>query len=109
MIIQMLLAAMFAFSAASKILRTQTMVRHWNDYRYPFWLMHAIATLEALAVLGMLTGFLIPGVLKYAAALIAVLMLGAVHAHLFRAGHKPYMALNAVLMLILAIALMALQ
>lgn len=31
------------------------------------------------------------------------------NAHLFRAGHKPYMALNAVLMLILAIALMALQ
>ncbi|WCN37658.1 DoxX family protein [Aneurinibacillus uraniidurans] len=105
LIIQMILVIMFTFSAAIKFLRTKTMVQHWNEYRYPFWFMYVVATLETIGVIGILAGFWYSELLKYAAALISVLMLGAIHAHLFRAKHNPYMAINAFLMLGLSILL----
>ncbi|WP_139492461.1 DoxX family protein [Brevibacillus dissolubilis] len=106
-IIQVVLVIMFAISVAMKFLRTKNMVQHWNEYRYPFWFMYVIATLEGIGALGMLGGFVYPQLLNYAAALLAVLMAGAIHAHLFRARHKPYMASNALLMLGLCIVLIA--
>ncbi|MFD7525555.1 DoxX family protein [Paenibacillus chitinolyticus] len=66
------------------------MVQHWNEYRYPFWFMYVVATLEIIGGIGVLTGFWYFELSKYIAALIAVLMLGTIHAHLFRAKHNPY-------------------
>lgn len=82
------------------------MVRHWNEYRYPMWLMAVIASLEAAGVVVMIYAFWNTGLVKYAALLFAILMLGAVHAHLFRARHKPIMAANAILMLALSVLLL---
>lgn len=106
-IIQVILAVMFSISVAMKFLRTKQMVQHWNEYRYPYWFMYVIATLEAIGVIGILGGFMFPELLNYSASLLAVLMVGAIHAHLFRAKHKPYMAINALLMLCLSIFLIA--
>jgi len=88
-------------------LRTKSMVRHWNDYRYPLWFMNVTASLELIGALGMITALWIPEILKYAAFLFTVLMLGAIHAHLFRAKHKPIMAINALFMLLLSVILLA--
>lgn len=81
------------------------MVQHWNEYRYPMWFMFVIAILELTGVLGLLAAFWFQGMLKFAAVLLAVLMIGAIHAHLFRAKHNPLMAINAVVMLLLSITL----
>ncbi|RIX52067.1 DoxX family protein [Paenibacillus nanensis] len=101
-IVSFILILMFTFSAATKFFRQKTMVQHWNDYRYPFWFMDVTAALELIGVIGILASFRYPGLLTYAAALIAALMLGAIHAHLVRAKHKLYMVVNAGLMLGLA-------
>lgn len=86
-----------------KVSRTKSMVHHWNEYRYPMWFMNVTALFELAGVIGMIVSFWIPGILPYSAALFIVLMLGALHAHLFRAKHKPVMALNAFIMLVLPI------
>jgi hypothetical protein len=103
---QSVLCVMFIISAVMKFARTKSMVRHWNEYRYPMWLMSVIAVLEIVGALGMIAANWIPGLLKAAALLLVLLMLGAIHAHLFRAKHKPVMALNALLMLVIAAALL---
>lgn len=99
-ILQVIVAGMFTFSAIMKFSRSQTMVQHWNEYRYPPWLMDVIASLELLGATSMVAAFWSPGLLKYAAVLLALLMLGAIHAHLFRAQHRPIMAINALFMLV---------
>jgi len=106
---QTIVVVMFTLSAAMKFLRTEQMVKHWTEYRYPFPLMSAIAVLETLGALGMLAGFRYSGIVPYSAALLAALMLGAIHAHLFRAKHKPYMAVNAFAMLYLSVSLIAIR
>jgi len=106
---QILLIAMFAFSACTKFFRTKSMVEHWNQYKYPFWFMYVTAVLEVIGTGGILAGFWYAELLKYAAALIILLMLGAIHAHLFRARHKPFMAINAMFMLVLSTVLIALH
>ncbi|GIO93902.1 MULTISPECIES: DoxX family protein [Paenibacillus] len=103
---QGILIVIFVISASLKFLRAPSMVRHWTEYRYPFWGMYAVASLEAAGVALMITAFWLPENTFYAAALFAVLMIGAVHAHLFRAKHKPIMALNAMLMLVLSVTLL---
>jgi len=106
-IMQWILAAMFSFSAAVKFLRTESMVRHWNEYRYPMWFMFSIASLELVGVIGIVAAIWAPAwLLKVASALFAALMIGAVHAHLFRAKHKPLMAINAFLMFALSAVLL---
>ncbi|AFH63299.1 DoxX family protein [Paenibacillus caseinilyticus] len=102
----LLLAAMFTFSAAAKFLRTASMTRHWREYRYPMPLMQGIAVLEAAVVVSMIASLWLPWIRLLGAGLCAVLMLGAVHAHLVRARHKPFMASNALLMLGLALYLL---
>ncbi|MBD0382201.1 DoxX family protein [Paenibacillus sp. WST5] len=104
-ILKWIVICMFAFSSAIKFLRTKSMVRHWNEYRYPMWFMHVTAILELIGSFGILISSWVPATLIYAAALLAVLMLGAIHAHLARAKHSPFMAINACLMLILSITL----
>lgn len=106
MIVQVILICMFAFSAAIKFLRKPMMVQHWNEYRYPIWFMFVIATLELIGVLGLLVAFWVERMLLFSAVLFAFLMIGAIHAHLFRAKHSPLMAINAVFMLLLSITLM---
>lgn len=103
---QLVLCVMFIISAAMKIARTKSMVKHWNEYRYPLWFMSVIAVLEIVGALGMIAANWVPGLLKAAALLLVLLMLGAIHAHLFRAKHKPVMAVNALLMLVIAAALL---
>lgn len=104
-ITQVILICMFAFSAAIKFLRKPMMVQHWNEYRYPMWFMFVIAALELTGVLGLLAAFWFQRMLIFAAVLFTILMIGAIHAHLFRAKHSPLMAINAVIMLILSITL----
>ncbi|MDF2683730.1 MAG: conserved hypothetical rane protein [Brevibacillus sp.] len=99
MIGQLVLFVMFLISTFMKFTKSKSMVQHWNEYRYPMWFMTVIAALETIGAIGMLVAIWIPGVLKVFALLLAVLMLGAIHAHLFRARHKPYMAINALVML----------
>ncbi|WP_418888876.1 DoxX family protein [Paenibacillus apiarius] len=70
-IIQIILSCMFAFSASIKLLRTKSMVQHWNDYQYPMWIMNITALLEVAGVIGIIAALWIPGILKYAAALLS--------------------------------------
>lgn len=104
-IAQMILVCIFLISATFKFLRKPKMVQHWNEYNYPMWFMFVIASLELIGVLGVLTAFWYQKLLIFAAVLFAILMVGAIHAHLFRAKHSPWMTANAVLMLILSITL----
>ncbi|UFJ39548.1 DoxX family protein [Brevibacillus humidisoli] len=106
---QIILIAMFAFLAGMKFLGTKATIQHWNDYRYPLWFMYLTAALEVMGMMGVLAGIWYPVLLRYAAALLVLLMLGAIHAHLFRARHKPVMAINALLMLVLSVFLIVVQ
>lgn len=105
-IIQWIMIVIFSLAAAMKLLRTASMVRHWTEYRYPMPLMTIVGLMEIAAVAGLAAGFWHPALLKYVSAVTAVLMAGAVHAHLFRAGHRPVMASNALLMLLLSVILL---
>lgn len=96
---------MFAFSATIKFLRKPMMVNHWNEYRYPMWFMFVIATLELTGVIGLLAAFWFQRMLLFATVLFVILMIGAIHAHFFRAKHNPLLAINAVIMLLLSIIL----
>lgn len=108
-IVQMILIVMFGISVTMKLLRTRSMVQHWKEYRYPMWFMNVVALLELAGVIGLLAAFWVPVLLKASAALLIILMLGAIHAHLVRAKHKPIMALNACAMLILSIVIIVLE
>lgn len=103
---QCVLIGMFALSASFKFLRTRLMMQHWSKYRYPLWGMFVVAGLESAGIVFMISAFWIPENKIYAASLFAVLMVGAIHAHLVRARHKPFMALNALLMLVLSVTLL---
>ncbi|MCC3380963.1 DoxX family protein [Paenibacillus farraposensis] len=103
---QFILIVMFSVSASLKFFQTPSMVRHWNQYNYPMWAMFVVAAGELIGVLIMITTIWVPGNKDYAAALFIVLMLGAIHAHLVRAKHKPIMAVNAILMLGLSVTLL---
>ncbi|MFD0871943.1 DoxX family protein [Paenibacillus residui] len=108
-IVQVILIVMFGISVTMKLLRTRSMVQHWKEYRYPMWFMNVVALLELAGVIGLLAAFWVPVLLKAPAALLIILMLGAIHAHLVRAKHKPIMALNACAMLILSIVIIVLE
>ncbi|MGC6586913.1 DoxX family protein [Paenibacillus sp. Dod16] len=103
---QSILIGIFALSTSFKFLRTRSMVQHWTEYRYPLWGMFVVAGLEAAGIVLMISAFWIPENKLYAASLFTVLMVGAIHAHLVRARHKPFMALNALLMLMLSATLL---
>ncbi|MBW5469507.1 DoxX family protein [Brevibacillus formosus] len=105
LILSLILALMFSISVLLKFLRAKSMLQHWKEYGYPLWFMDVIASLELVGVIGVISSFWIPLLLPYAAALFAFLMLGAIHAHLFRAKHNPIMASNAVLMLVCSVIL----
>lgn len=100
-----ILVFMFVLSAGMKFARTRNMVQHWTEYRYPMGLMFLVAALELLGAAGVAASLWLPELLKISALLLGGLMLGAIHAHLVRAKHKPYMALNALFMLVIATAL----
>ncbi|WP_226530622.1 DoxX family protein [Metabacillus niabensis] len=104
-LIQIILVSIFVLSISMKLLRTKSMVHHWNEYRYPMWFMNVIILLELVGVIGLIIGFWIPEYLKFSGVLYTVLMLGALHAHFIRAKHKPIMAVNAIVMLILSIVI----
>lgn len=104
-VLQSILACMFAISVAMKLLRTKSMVQHWNEYRYPMWFMNVIALLELAGIAGIVAAFWVPSVMPYAAGLLAVLMVGAIQAHLIRAKHRPAMAINALAMLTISVVL----
>ncbi|MFF0830492.1 DoxX family protein [Brevibacillus sp. NPDC003359] len=106
MIHSLILALMFSISVLMKFLRAKSMLQHWKEYGYPLWFMDVIASLELVGVIGVISAFWIHGVLKLACTLFAILMLGAIHAHLFRARHKPVMAINAGFMLICSLLLL---
>ncbi|MBD8028382.1 DoxX family protein [Ureibacillus sp. Re31] len=107
--IQVILIFIFTISAALKFLRKPMMVQHWKEYRYPMWLIFVIATLEWVGVVGVLVAFWFHEVLVFAAILFALLMISAIHAHLFRAKHHPLMASNDLAMLLLSITLIILS
>lgn len=81
------------------------MVKHWNEYGYPMWLMYVTASIELIGFIGVVVSFWIPATLKYSAALFIVIMLAALHAHVIRAKHKPKMSINAVIVLILSVVI----
>lgn len=105
MISQIILVCIFSISASLKFLRKPTMVQHWNEYRYPMWFMFVVASLELIGIVGVLAAFWVQQLLIVAAALFSILMIGAIHAHLFRAKHSPLMTVNAVGMLLLSFTL----
>lgn len=102
---KIILVIMFSLSAIFKFRHAKFMVQHWNEYRYPIWFMHVIALIELSACLGLIVSMWIPELTQIFAALLAILMIGAIHAHLFRARHAPYMAINALVMFIISIAI----
>ncbi|NQF14939.1 DoxX family protein [Brevibacillus sp. HB1.3] len=106
MILSLILALMFSISVLMKFLRANSMLQHWKEYGYPLWFMDVIASLELVGVIGVISSFWIPGVLTFACILFVILMLGAIHAHLFRAKHKPVMAINAGILLICSLLLL---
>ncbi|WP_088831266.1 DoxX family protein [Paenibacillus tyrfis] len=106
-VIQMILAGMFSLSSLMKLKRTPSMVRHWNEYRYPMWFLTLTGLGELAGVVTLLAGFRFPTLLPYVGMFLIALMLGAIHAHLFRAKHRPVMTVNAVLMLALSVIMIA--
>lgn len=83
------------------------MVQHWNEYRYPMWFLTLTGLGELAGVIALLAAFRFQALLPYVGLFFVALMVGAVHAHLFRAKHRPVMAINAALMLALSVVMIA--
>lgn len=102
-ILQVVLAVFLLIGGFIKVLRVPFQVEHWQHYHYPLWFMSVTGALEILGAIAMIAGLWNRYLAIGSAILFVILMLGAIHAHLFRADQSFAMAIPAGICLILSI------
>ena len=94
-VLSVVLSLAFILAALPKLLGTQAWVVKFARWGYPNWFPFAIGSLELLGAILLL----IPGVAKYGASLLGVVMLGAAYTHL--ANGEGLQVLRPVIVLLL--------
>lgn len=79
-----LLALVFIMSGGNKVLGTKQAQAQRAHLKLPAWFWRLTGALELLGALGLIVGYFVPAVAGLAAALLLIIMLGAVAAHLAR-------------------------
>ncbi|HHT7110231.1 DoxX family protein [Bacillus paranthracis] len=88
-----------------KIFRISFQVEHWQQYQYSLWFMSIIGFVEIVGAIGIIGGIWNQYLAIGANTLLAVLMVGAIHAHMFRAKQSILMIIPALLCFILSMAI----
>jgi len=102
-VLQGILAVFLLIGGFIKILRVPFQVEHWQHYQYPLWFMSVTGALEIIGAIAMIAGLWNRHLAVGSAILFVILMLGAIHAHLFRAEQSFAMAIPASICLILLV------
>lgn len=93
-VLSVLLAALFVFAGAGKVLGFPEMVEGWERLPYPVWLRYVIGLIELAGGIALL----IPKAALTAGSFLIIIMLGAVFTELFTGGE--FLFPLAVLLLI---------
>nr|WP_263326938.1 DoxX family protein [Neobacillus sp. Marseille-Q6967] len=104
-VMQVILALFILVGGFIKLLRMPFQVEHWRHYQYPLWFMSVIGLIEIIGAIGMISGIWISYLTVGSSVLFVLLMLGAIHSHIFRAHQSIVMIIPATICLILSIVL----
>lgn len=104
-VIQVILAVFILVGGFIKLLRIPFQVEHWQHYQYPLWFMSVIGVIELMVAIGMIIGIWNRYLAVGSCVLLVLLMVGAVHAHMFRANQSIVTILPAIICLISSIIL----
>ncbi|ASJ55436.1 MULTISPECIES: DoxX family protein [Brevibacillus] len=102
-VIQVILAVFILTGGVIKLLRIPFQVEHWQHYQYPLWFMSVIGFLELIGGIAMILGAWNRYLAAGAGVLFVILMLGAIHAHIFRANQSVVTIIPALVCFILSI------
>lgn len=104
-ILQVILAVFILVGGFIKLLRIPFQVEHWQHYQYPLWFMSVIAFIELIVAIAMIGGIWNIYLLVGSCVLCILLMVGAIHAHMFRAHQSIVTITPAMICLTLSIIL----
>ncbi|WP_078410691.1 DoxX family protein [Priestia abyssalis] len=105
-IMQVILAVFILVGGLIKLFRIPFQVEHWRHYQYPLWFMSVIGLIEVIGAIGMIGGIWNQYLVLGSGVLFIILMMGAIHAHIFRAQQPIVMIIPAIICLILSIIVM---
>ena len=94
------LATFMLLGGIIKVFRVPFQVEHWLHYQYPLWFLSITGFLEIFGGLGMIGGIWNRYFAAGSGALFFILMIGAIHAHIFRANQSIVMIIPATICLI---------
>ncbi|MFJ8071490.1 DoxX family protein [Peribacillus sp. NPDC096447] len=101
-IMQVILAVFILIGGFIKLFRIPFQVEHWRHYQYPLWFMSVIGFIELIGALGIIGGIWNQYLALGSGVLFVILMLGAIHAHMFRAHQPIVMSIPAIICLVLS-------
>ncbi|MEK4068911.1 DoxX family protein [Peribacillus sp. FSL R5-0717] len=102
-VMQGILAVFILVGGFIKLLRIPFQVEHWQHYQYPLWFMSVIGFIELIGAIGMIGGIWNRYLAIGSGVLFVLIMIGALHAHIFRAHQSIVMIIPAMICLILSI------
>ncbi|UYY99351.1 DoxX family protein [Peribacillus frigoritolerans] len=102
-VMQVILAVFILVGGFIKLLRISFQVEHWQHYQYPLWFMSVIGFIELIGAIGMIGGIWNRYLAVGSGVLFVLIMIGALHAHIFRAHQSIVMIIPAMICLILSI------
>lgn len=102
-VMQITLAVFILVGGFIKLFHIPFQVEHWQHYRYPLWFMSIIGFVEIVGAIGIIGGIWNQYFALGSSVLLAALMLGAIHAHIFRARQSIVTIIPSTLCLILSI------
>ncbi|WHY58609.1 DoxX family protein [Peribacillus simplex] len=102
-VMQVILAVCILVGGFIKLLRIPFQVEHWQHYQYPLWFMSVIGFIELIGAIGMIGGIWNRYLAVGSGVLFVLIMIGALHAHIFRAHQSIVMIIPAMICLILSI------
>ncbi|MED3728364.1 DoxX family protein [Priestia filamentosa] len=103
--IQVILAVFILIGGFIKLFRVPFQVEHWRQYHYPLPFMSIIGLIELIGSIGMIAGIWNPYLVLGSGVLFIILMVGAIHAHIFRAHQTIVTVIPATICLLLSIVL----
>ncbi|MEB2494655.1 DoxX family protein [Peribacillus frigoritolerans] len=101
-VMQVILAVFILVGGFIKLLRIPFQVEHWQHYQYPLWFMSVIGFIELIGAIGMIGGIWNRYLAVGSGVLFVLIMIGALHAHIFRAHQSIVMIIPAMICLILS-------
>lgn len=102
-ILKVALAVFMLIGGIIKVFRIPFQVEHWLNYQYPLWFLTTTGLLEIIGALGLVAGIWNRHLAIGSSILFVILMVGAIHAHLYRAHQSLLMTIPALICLIISI------